>query len=37
VGPKRPVIGGVSRRGSADGGQYSMDDGLGKRIPGAAI
>ena len=27
----------VSRRRSADGGQYSMDNGLGKRIPGAAI
>ena len=27
----------VSRRHSADGRQYPMDDGFGKRIPGAAI
>ncbi len=37
VGPKRPVTCRVSRRGAADGRQYSMDHRLGKRIPGAAI
>jgi len=37
VGPKRPRIGRVSRRSTAYGGQCPMDDGFGKRIPGAAI
>lgn len=36
MGSKRPVTGRISRRGSADGRQYSMDDRFGKRIPGAA-
>ncbi len=37
VGPKRPGNGRVSRRGTAYGGQYPVDDGFGKRIPGARI
>jgi hypothetical protein len=37
VGPKRPGISRVSRRSTAYGREYPMDDRFGKRIPGAAI
>ena len=35
--PSVQSIGRISRRGAADGRQYSMDDGSGKRVSGAAI
>src|SRR6476646_5021514 len=36
VGPKRAIDGRISRRGTADGGEYSVDDRRGKCGFGAA-
>src|SRR4029453_807264 len=36
LGPERAVDGRISRRGTADGGEYSMDHGRGKCSFGAA-